>query len=189
MPTKSWGPFNGRQLTTIIVALILGAAMIPTGAFAVTTLKNVVINDPGGINQAHVDATGSLQSSAAPPANFFKFSNVLTHNPMPLAIPPAGTALIVTSIHMDTYDDPAPGVGHNVIFRVQDTHCTTRTSIVDDVTPGGVGMTVLPFETGLAVPADNALCAEQNGSEKADVYVFGYTVPASTVPAAAAGPA
>jgi hypothetical protein len=55
---KTLGPFNGRQLTTII-CVIAAVMLVPVGAWAVT-FTNVSITDPGGVNRAKVDATGKL---------------------------------------------------------------------------------------------------------------------------------
>ena len=56
---KTWGPFNGRQLTTIICVLAVGV-LFPVGAWAAVSFTNVAITDPGGVNRAKVDATGKL---------------------------------------------------------------------------------------------------------------------------------
>ncbi len=56
---KAWGPFNGRQLTTI-VCVIAATILLPVGAWASVSFSNVAITDPGGVNRATVDATGKL---------------------------------------------------------------------------------------------------------------------------------
>ncbi len=57
--TKTWGPFNGRQLTTIICVTAV-AVLFPVGAWAATA-SNVSILDPGGVNKAKVDPIGQLE--------------------------------------------------------------------------------------------------------------------------------
>jgi hypothetical protein len=55
------GPaFSTRQITAIVVAILLGLVLYPVGAKA-AALLNVVITDPGGASKAHVDASGHLQ--------------------------------------------------------------------------------------------------------------------------------
>jgi hypothetical protein len=73
----SWGPFTGRQLTTIIVSLIVGAALLPSAVWAVDTFSNVAIEDPVSGVKARVDATNRLKVSdrPAPPATPFQFNN------------------------------------------------------------------------------------------------------------------
>jgi hypothetical protein len=56
---KTWGPFSGPQLTTI-VCVIVAAVMFPAGAWAAVSFSNVAITDPGGVNRAKVDTTGKL---------------------------------------------------------------------------------------------------------------------------------
>jgi hypothetical protein len=184
MPTKTWGPFNGRQLTTIIVALIVGVVMVPTGAFAVTTLKSVVINDPTGTHRALVDKTGSLQVAAAPPRAFFQNQSFgLSSGFVALASPPAGSALIVTTIHLDTVADPTPGNGQNVFFEVETGTCSGNQvgTYFQVVNPPSVGETDVPLSPGLGIPAGDTLCGQENGSVRAGASVSGYTVPAGTV--------
>jgi hypothetical protein len=182
MSTKSWGPLNGRHLTIMFVALIAGAVMVPATAWAVSVTK-VVITDPGKVNRANVDAAGSLQTSAAPPASFYRNSHiVLGPTFVSVAKPPTGTALIVTSIHVDTIADPTPSTTARVGFDVMDANCNTPTAVVDDINPATLGVTVLPFEPGLAISSGKALCALEQGSVHAEVFVFGYTVPAGAVP-------
>jgi hypothetical protein len=58
--TKTWGPFTGRQLTIIIVALVFGVVMIPGAVWAVDTYSNVAIQDPVSGAKAKVASTGAL---------------------------------------------------------------------------------------------------------------------------------
>jgi hypothetical protein len=52
--------FTRGQLAAMFVALCLAVVLIPVGARA-ASLLNTVITDPGGVNKAKVDASGSLQ--------------------------------------------------------------------------------------------------------------------------------
>src|SRR5947207_15952299 len=54
---RTWGPFNGRHLTAIIVAIVVGAVLIPSTVWAVDTFSNVAIEDPVTGAKASVDAT------------------------------------------------------------------------------------------------------------------------------------
>jgi hypothetical protein len=56
---KTWGPFSGRQLTTM-VCVIAAVVLLPVGAWAAVSFTNVSITDPGGVNRAKVDTTGKL---------------------------------------------------------------------------------------------------------------------------------
>jgi hypothetical protein len=58
MEPKRWGPFSGRQLTTIVLGIVAAVAF-PVGAFAAGSA--VTITDPVNNNQAKVDSLGKLQ--------------------------------------------------------------------------------------------------------------------------------
>jgi hypothetical protein len=53
--------------------------------------------------------------------------------------------------------------------------------------PATLGMTSIPVDPGVGVPAGQALWALRGGSVGVEVYAMGYTVPASSVPAATGG--
>jgi hypothetical protein len=187
MPTKNLGPFTGRQLTTIIIALIAGAVLIPTGAYAVGAITHVDIQDKVTRTPAVVTPTGHLQvAEAAPGALFQNFSTGLTSTFKSVASPPGGAALVITTVHVDTFADPTPGAGQAVDLQLgTGTTCSGFVgTYFQTVNPGGMGETDIPLAPGLGIPAGDSLCASEFGSVKADVSVSGYTVPAGTVPAA-----
>jgi hypothetical protein len=66
---KTWGPFNGRHLTVIVVALIIGAVLIPSTVWAVDTFSNVAIEDPVSGAKASVDSTHHVLVSASGTVN------------------------------------------------------------------------------------------------------------------------
>jgi hypothetical protein len=63
---RGLGPFTGGQLTVIIVTFAV-LLLFPIGAWALT-FSNVAITDPGGVNQAKVDAGKNLHTAIADPA-------------------------------------------------------------------------------------------------------------------------
>jgi hypothetical protein len=97
------------------------------------------------------------------------------------ATPPAGKALIIRSIQVDVFNDPTPGEGQHMHVYA-DATCSTP---VADVNPPGIGVTVLPFDRGVAIRAGSGMSASVGGKVGAEIFVDGYTVPASAVPAAA----
>jgi hypothetical protein len=58
---RGLGPFSGGQLTMIIVTFAV-LLLFPIGAWALT-FSNVAITDPGGVNQAKVDANNNLYTA------------------------------------------------------------------------------------------------------------------------------
>ena len=59
--TKTWGPFSGRQLTTIIGMLLVAVVVLPSAVWAVDTFSNVAIEDPITNNKAGVDSSNRLK--------------------------------------------------------------------------------------------------------------------------------
>src|SRR5438045_3966420 len=105
---KTWGPFTGRQLTTIIVTLIV-CVLVPGTVWAIDTFSNVAIEDPVTGVKAMVDSSrhlrvgdgvgpltvdGSVNETA--PANFVRvFANVIPSSCVNVYTVPADKALIV----------------------------------------------------------------------------------------------
>lgn len=46
MPERTWGPFTGRQLTVMFVAVMAAAVLLPSAVYAVDQFSNVAIQDP-----------------------------------------------------------------------------------------------------------------------------------------------
>jgi hypothetical protein len=187
MPAKNLGPFTGRQLTTIIVAVIAAIA-IPTAAYAVAA-THVVIQDQTTKTPAGVTPTGNLKVAEAAPTAFFQSGSIEVGSSFtPVAVPGPVSGLIVTTVHVNTFVDPTPGSGQNVQLRVSANNVCTGAQVgtyYQFVNPGSVGETDIPLAPGLGIPAGGALCALASGSVLAEATVSGYTVPAGTVSAAA----
>src|SRR4051794_36204410 len=191
---KTWGPFNGRHLTTIICAVV-AAVLLPVGAWAVS-FTNVSITDPGGVNRAKVSTAGALSVAAS--------GNVTASNALPtslfhkdtvpgsgtwglIATPPAGKALVITSISIDASQVPLPGQTNTTDF-VIDTKtatCNLQESPipVGSFHPPAPGVQTIAIPSGIVLPANRALCAGNWGNNYfADAMVFGYLVPAASAP-------
>jgi hypothetical protein len=187
--TKSWGPFTGRQLTTIFCAVLLAAVMVPVGSYALS-FTNVAITDPRGSNQAKVDGAGNLAVSGtvtarpAPPAALVR-GNRSVSACTPIVAPPSGKALVLTSVHVNVYQNPTPGFANNVLLFAAP-GCAG--SLVDVVNPAGIGVTALDYGNGLAIPANGGLFATVQGGVRAEVYANGYTVASSQVSATSVAP-
>jgi hypothetical protein len=139
---------------------------------------------PSG-NQAEVTGAGQLLGTTVAPANFYQPSlQPVQLNLTGVFAAPAGQALVVTSIRIDTYINPTPGGGNNIFFEVETgTTCTGSFAgtYSEYINPGGLGETILPLDPGLGVPMGDALCAVPNGSPQSEVSVSGYTVPPGEV--------
>jgi len=186
-------PSTGTVLGGIAIFIALGGTAFAAGA----TIVN--ISDPTNPSYvAHVTKAGALQTSGtatvsgtvtsqlAPPSAFVNQATLAvapSFGCQTIAQPPSGKALIVRDITVDVYADPSPGEAQNVLI-YQGTGCTGGS--ISDVNPATVGVTVLPFDAGLVVPAGSALSAEAEGGVEAETYVDGYSVASSAVPTATA---
>jgi hypothetical protein len=86
---------------------------------------------------------------------------------------------IIRNVKVDVFTDPTPGAGQRV-----DIFAGNACGIlVADVNPPGVGVTLWPFDPGVAIPAGSSLSVNVAGAVQAEVYADGYTVPAAAVPA------
>lgn len=91
MTAKTWGPFTGRQLTAMFVALMVGAVMIPSAAWAVDEFTNVAIQDPVSGYKAKVYSGGNIRvSDAAGPMTVDGTVSVSTSKASPLNVQPVG---------------------------------------------------------------------------------------------------
>ena len=193
---RTWGPFTGRQLTTIVCVGIV-TILFPVGAWALTT-TNTYITDAHTHTSASVNNAGQLATSAAvsgavtatlaSPKEFWNGRLKGTPPmpvPSPFAVPPSGKALIVTSITINyTKTTSASGTLSFAVSAVDATCSSTGNTILED-SPTAHGVKRLPFAPGLVVPAGRALCALDTDTNNltADVFVDGYLVPAASAPA------
>ena len=192
--TKTWGPFNGRQLTTI-VCVVVAAVLLPVGAWAVS-FSNVAITDPGGVNRAKVNPAGALSAAvsgsvtannALPTSLFHVDANPANATWGVIAKPPAGKALVITSIVVEASQVSSPGQTNvtNIVIDTKTATCNLQENPipVGSVTPPTVGVSTIAIPSGVVVPANRALCAGNWGiGYLAEVMVFGYLVPAASAP-------
>ena len=191
--TRGWGPFSGGQLTIIIV---MGAVLIlfPVSAFAVASGSNVFVTDHTTGVRARVDGSGKLDTNAtvsgsvvarpAAPDKLFSHSvtSVATGGTcMHVAAPPAGHALVVTSVEVSVITG-APLSG--IVTREPVAICTP---VDNPDIEASVGLEnepssfVVPFPSGVPIPQGDDLnfSFTTTGSTLVVVSVHGYLVAAS----------
>jgi hypothetical protein len=183
---RNWGPFNGRQLTTIIVALIVGIVMIPATAWAVS-FTNVAITDPGGVNRAKVSAGGSLQiggtATEANPATFFRvFAGVSDGQCTVAYTVPTGKALILKATNSYLY--PSATAPQFVFYRGGESGCSGPLELINAaIAPGPNPISIATdFGLGIAFPQKSTLIV-YGQSASGTFNAQGYLAAASTVPA------
>jgi len=121
MPTRTWGPFNGRHLTTIIVTIIVGAVLIPSTAWAVDTFSNVAIEDPvsgaqgvGG-RQHHQLVAGTVSARPASPTTPVTFSEDLTNTALVRVVGPTAQPINLSALTLSP-KSTASGVGDFYLY-------------------------------------------------------------------------
>jgi hypothetical protein len=94
--------------------------------------------------------------------------------------------MVVTTIHMDAYQVPAPGPAGAIVLDIQPGMTCPNAGAVGScsqyLSPGGVGETDVPFNPGLAIPAGDTLCAVPQNID-AEITVTGYLVSSGEAPA------
>ena len=187
---RYWGPFTGNHLTIIFVAAM--AVFLPGTLWAVDAFTNVAIIDPltgtkASINSARrLGVFGGVTATETAPANFYRFLRELIPADLcvVVATPPKTKALILKTIDVNTNNMTAPPAHNKYVGILVGTNCSNG-RIVAFVNPPGIGLTVIPLDPGVGVPAGQSLWAQAVGIS-VDVSGTGYTVSAATVPASAA---
>jgi hypothetical protein len=183
-PNSSPGWFAaGVAVAVLLVPAAVGASTILQIAGVVHISGSSAF--PSSSNDAQVSQAGQILSTTATPHYYYllatDFASTSVHV---IAAPPKGSALIVTSIHVDA--NPKSPVPEEFLAWVSRTACTGPALLsVDRVVTDSSGETVLPYEPGVAIPSSDVLCGELDniggGSGAGNTTVVGYSVPASSV--------
>jgi hypothetical protein len=178
---------NPPSVVWLVIGVLVTLLVVPTAAVA----AGLKITEVEGTSThvANVTSAGQLLTTEANPRDFFQNANEGPSTSgvfVPVAVPPSPYALVVTTVHLDTYADPTPGFGQYAFLVVETgTSCTGSDvgSYFQILNPGGIGEIDIPVAPGLGIPSGDALCAESGGSVGIGASVSGYTVPASAVTA------
>lgn len=160
MEPKRWGPFNGRQLTTMFIALIVGLVAIPTGAWAANNLSKVKIVDAHGTNVAQVDPAGDLKVVSVPQIGQALFTEEAFSSVgacTTLAHPPSNKTLVVSAINVDVASGTFPA--EIEILSSKSTCTSGNIAGAGYVTFPAAGSYELTYPSGLALKAGTTLVA------------------------------
>jgi hypothetical protein len=200
MNERTWGPFSGRQLTTMVVSLILVLG-VPGTVWAVDTFSNVAIEDPVTGVKASVDASkrlkvgdgsgamtvdGSVLAPETTPANLVRIFAAASSSCSNAYTIPAGKALILKSMsaYMHTAGSPGSDV-EAIVYPVANCGGALAAAAISDRAHETVFQT---FGSGIGVPAGRTI-STLGFNASGTLYLYGYLVPASAVPATAAAKA
>jgi hypothetical protein len=140
-PKRRWGPFSGRQLTVIIVSLMVGLVLVPSTVWAVDTFSNVAIEDPVSGVKASVDAqhnlavAGTVHALAASPTTPFSFSEDINNAAYTRVAGPTASAINLTALALSPKDNQNIQ-GDFFLFAIPQPAAQTT------CTPGGAGYTL-----------------------------------------------
>jgi hypothetical protein len=185
----------GKPSPAMVVAVIAVIVATAGTAFAATGQLVNIADGTTATRLAKVDTSGKVYvgdgngpmtvdgttTEAAANTLYRNYTFPNSTSCVALATPPAGKALIIKSVALDTYNIASPGNGSYASLYLGTSGCE---SFVMDINPPGVGLINQPFEPGLGVPAGKKLwvTSANIGSE---AFAFGYTVASSAVPATA----
>jgi hypothetical protein len=171
-----------RKLSTgawIAIGLVVGSILAPAAAVAAQTVVGIV----GSNNvRAGVTLAGQLRTAEAPPSSMQVYArNGVVSGACSAVASSVGTrGYIAKQIVFNVYADPTPGAGDYVALYT-DAACGTQPIAI--ITPALVNAWTYPLDPGFAIQAGGGLYAEAFGGVESDVTVYGYTVPATDVPA------
>ena len=199
---KTWGPFTGRQLTTMVVALIAGVVLLPGAVWAVDSFSNVAVQDPVSGVKASVDAghhvvvgdgsgpltvDGNVIAQQAAPANLWRAAASGGGGCTVIGTPPTGKAVVLKTVSVNLYSAPAGTLSGGHFITLYNSKTCSGVPLWD-FTPTQLGPQKLSLEAGVGIPSTAGLStADFNGAGYGyEVYALGYTVSASAVPTSAA---
>lgn len=163
----------------IACGIIVGVVIAPGAALA--AFSDVRVVGIFGSPPAAVTAAHQLRVTEIDPANIRRTSfDFASFSQQCLPFPaPAGSALMLKQLSVDVYSNPSPGVG-DAVGLYATTNCT---DLITSVTPSSTGVTVIPFEPGIAIRSGGGFSLLRFGDVLARVNLLAYTMPANAVPA------
>ena len=150
----------------------------PAAAYAAVSLVGIV-----GSNGKRAQVTGAnqLQTAEATPSQFraINFFVVGSSGCDTIFTAPSTKGFVLKQALFDVWANPTPGAGEFVAIYGEPT-CSNPVALIN---PESVNGYVVPFEPGFAVKSGSSLYGTTGGSVAADLYLLGYLVPKSAVPA------
>ena len=169
---------------TILGVIALVVAMAGT-AFAATGQLVNIADGSNAARLAHVNSSGQLQtqvngsitSREAVPADLYRArTNTNGASCVPVATPPASSALVIKTVNVDVVS--VGGSGSFVTFSIG---AVCGSSFLSDVELTAKGLVTVPFDPGVAIPSGQRLWANVF-SANIQVSAFGYKVPGGSLP-------
>jgi hypothetical protein len=171
----------------IVIGILIAMMLVPSGVAVAKVLKDTGIEGTS-MNKADVTPASQLLVAEADPNALFQSGESFPNESVfgVAATAPPSSALIITTLHVDIFGDPSPGVGQLVEFDVETgTTCggSEVGSFRQTVNPPGLGEFDTSLAPGVAVPSGDVLCVAEDGSVLSEVSASGYIVPSAAVSA------
>ena len=168
----------GRAAALVLVSMVVGALAIPRVASAVGSV--VTIQGGGSTSKAAVNKAGQLLGGETAPASIRGFRGAFNGGLCKTVITvPSNKAFILREVVVEVGFTSGPT--HSIVLRLDDDCVGVNTERLRATAPEGTTV-ALPVEPGFAL-APGAKVTLNTGSLSGEVYLYGYLVPESAVPA------
>ena len=160
----------------LALGLVVGLLLAPAAAYAAVNLVGIV-----GSNGKRAQVTGAnqLQTAEATPSQFRTINSFSVGSCGQIFAVPSTKAFVLKQVLFDVWADPSPGGGEFAAIFADNT-CSNPIALIN---PGTVNGYVVPLDPGFALKAGAKLYGNAGGSVGFDIYMSGYFVPKSAVPA------
>ncbi len=175
-------PSRVREVAALIVAALAGSLLGPRLAGAVGgTIVSIQDGRTGNTTNARVTKASQLYSVETEPVNYLELQFPGISQPgVCFSLSPApAKGFIGRQISVDPFSNPSPSSGDFVEIYLGSACAQTLVSS----TPTTSDPITIPFDPGFAVPAGGGISLKVFGDLHISMFVYGYTVPASAVPA------
>lgn len=172
-----------RTLSTgawIAIGLVAGSILAPAAAVAAQTVVGIV-----GPNNARAGVTyaGQLRTAEAPPSamQVFARNGVVTGPCGDVTANVGARGYVMKQVVFDVYADSADPGPADFVAVYTDAGCAGQPIAI--ITPATAGVWSYPLDPGFAIQPGGGLWTKASGQVESNVTVYGYTVPATDVPA------
>jgi hypothetical protein len=186
---KTWGPFTGRQLTTMtcVIAVML---LFPVGAWAVSG-SNVFVTDAHTGAHAAVDSHGNVATKISGAVTTGEQTSQFRQSPLKhlgitgtiLFVPPAGKAFVMTELQLDWNGVDTTMTSYVGMALGDPSACNNASSkarMTFDL-PTSRDFRSIEFTPGFVIPSGKGLCVYQFSTGSVDAMGFGYLVNSTAV--------
>jgi hypothetical protein len=171
---------RGLHMSTgawIFTGLVTAAVVAPTAVYAAAT-STVAIGNANGAATATVTGNHQLLTTTVAPKDVVHAVGSASNSCAAVYVPPAGKAIVLTSVTYDMFNNTAGNQNFAVLTGLAGAACTGPYDVVDTDLVNESETRIFPI--GLPMPSVGI----QASGGTVQVYLTGYLIPASQLPAA-----